>query len=43
MASCDAPSLLTGMMGRNENLAASAGVFGRVAAGCGVRVVVTGE
>jgi hypothetical protein len=31
------------MMGRNENLAASAEVFGRVAAGCGVRVVVTGE
>lgn len=43
MASCDAPSLPTGMMGRNENLAASAEVFGRVAAGCGVRVVVTGE
>jgi hypothetical protein len=31
------------MMGRDENLAASAEVFGRVAAGCGVRVVVTGE
>lgn len=43
MASWDAPSLPTGMMGRYENLAASAEVFGRVAAGCGVRVVVTGE
>ncbi len=30
-------------MGRNENLAASAEVFGRVAAGCSVRVVVTGD
>jgi hypothetical protein len=43
MASCDAPSLPTGMMGRNENPAASAEVFGLVVAGCGVRVVVTGE
>jgi hypothetical protein len=43
MASCDAPSLPTGMMRRNENLAASAEVFGLVAAGCDVRVVVTGE
>jgi hypothetical protein len=43
MASCDAPSLPTGMMGRNENLAASAEVFGLVAAGCGVRIVVAGE
>jgi hypothetical protein len=42
MASWDAPSLPTGMMGRDENLAASAEVLGR-AAGCGVRVVVTGE
>jgi hypothetical protein len=37
MAPCDAPSLPTGMMGRNENPAASAKVFGLVVAGCGVR------
>jgi len=31
------------MIGRNEDLAVWAGDFGRVAAGCGARVVATGK
>ncbi len=43
MGPCDVPSLPTRMIGRSEDPAASAEAFGRVVAGRGDRVVVTGE
>jgi hypothetical protein len=43
MGWCDVPSLPTRMIGRSEDLAAPAEVFGRVVAGRGAHVVVTGE